>query len=241
MAYTLFISDLHLDEYHSQSAEIFFNFLDTRAALAEAVYILGDFFETWIGDDNSSIFITKVKSSLKKLTQSGTPIYLMGGNRDFLLGKRFAKDTGCKLIPDVTTINLYRQKVVLTHGDALCTYDIDHMKFRKLTNNRLVKRLFLLLPLTLRKKIGDQLRQHSKQHTQKLATSVMDVAPDAVINTLQEQEANVMIHGHTHRPIVVNIQIGDKHAQRIVLGSWEHQGCCLQWNESGKKELIFFS
>lgn len=240
MTHTLFISDLHLDHHHPLSAEIFFNFVQTYALTAQTIYILGDFFEVWVGDDEQSEFIAKVKTSLQTLTKRGIKVYLMGGNRDFLLGKRFAKQTGCTLLSDFTPINLYGSRVLLCHGDGLCTDDETHMLFRKYTQKKILKLLFLLLPLHLRKKIGNRLRQNSKQHTKTLATKIMDVTDLAVHHEIRHHKANFLVHGHTHRPTAVNFKVDNQECLRIVLGSWERQGNFLRWHENGKKELVFF-
>jgi UDP-2,3-diacylglucosamine hydrolase len=239
MAHTLFISDLHLDEQHPQSAQIFFNFIRTQAMQAQAIYILGDFFEVWVGDDDHSEFINRVKINLRQLEDHGIKVYLVRGNRDFLLGKRFAKETGCKLLPDFKTIDLYGQKVLLTHGDALCTQDERHMRFRKFSQNKILQKLCLLLPLDTRRKIGKKLRAQSKQHTQTLSKATMDVDQEQVLKMMQIYEADYLIHGHTHRPAVFNFR-DNRDLQRIVLGSWERQGCALKWSSNGKQELIFF-
>jgi UDP-2,3-diacylglucosamine hydrolase len=238
--HTLFISDLHLDEHHRDSMNYFANFLESHAKSAQAIYILGDFFELWIGDDDHTEFSEKIKRSLKKLTALGIQVYVMGGNRDFLLGKRFARASGCTLIKDFTPINLYGSKVLLTHGDALCTFDEQHMRFRKFSHNPLIKGVFAQLPLRIRKKIGHRLRKKSTLHTRTLPLNIMDVAQDSVQQQLQKHQANYMIHGHTHRPLAVDLPMADRVAKRIVLGSWERQGCYLKWWENGKQELIFF-
>ncbi len=238
--HTLFISDLHLDEHHPQSTDYFYNFLEAHAKSAQAIYILGDFFELWIGDDDHTEFSDRIKKSLKKLTARGIKVYLMGGNRDFLLGKRFAKACGCTLIKDFTPINLYGSKVLLTHGDALCTFDEQHMRFRKFSHNPVIKSVFARLPLRLRKRIGLRLRRKSTLHTKTLPLSIMDVAQDTVQQQLQKYQVDYIIHGHTHRPLAVDLPMANRVAKRIVLGSWERQGCYLKWWESGKQELIFF-
>lgn len=241
MTQTLFISDLHLDDHHPQSAEIFFNFVRTYALTAQTIYILGDFFEVWVGDDEQSEFIERIKTSLQTLTKQGIKVYLMGGNRDFLLGKRFAQQTGCTLLADFTPINLYGSNVLLCHGDGLCTNDERHMIFRKYSHNKILKFLFLLLPLILRKKIGNRLRQNSKQHTKTLSIKTMDVTNSAVHHEIRHHKANFIVHGHTHRPTAVDFKVDNLDCQRIVLGSWERQGCFLRWHDNGKKELVFFN
>jgi UDP-2,3-diacylglucosamine hydrolase len=241
MKHTLFISDLHLDESHKLSTEIFLNFLDSQATHAQAVYILGDFFEAWLGDDDRSAFIDLIRGSLKQLHAHGVKIYIQRGNRDFLLGRRFAKQTGAILLPEYKRIELYGKKVLLTHGDALCTQDERHMRFRKFSQNKILQLLLLSLPLNTRKKIARSLRYESKVQTKKLMSEIMDVVQSEVINVMQKYDADYLIHGHTHRPSAFHFTVGQRLRQRVVLGSWEHQGCVLKWSENGKQELIFFN
>lgn len=240
MTQTFFISDLHLDEHNIFSADRFFYFADTYASSAEAIYILGDLFEAWIGDDDKSVLAERVKATLRHLNHQGTRIYLMGGNRDFLLGKRFAKESHSQLLTDFTTINLYGQKILLSHGDALCTNDEAHMRFRKMTTNPWVRLALRILPIQARRKIAAALRSKSKQQTRMLAADIMDVTEEAVLASLQTHQSSILIHGHTHRPASVIYPLGQKSAQRIVLGSWDRQGCFLRWTDSHKRELVFF-
>lgn len=238
--HTLFIADLHLDEKHSQSTEFFCHFIEKKAVHAEALYILGDFFEYWIGDDEDSPFIRKIKHSLKFLTAQQIPVYFLRGNRDFLIGRRFARETGCQILPDFCVIKLYGTDILLLHGDALCTLDIKHMKFRKLTQNQILRTLFLTLPLTLRQKIGQKLRQKSRRHHTDMNHNYLNIVADTVTQLLQEKKVERMIHGHIHQADLFQFLIDDKPAERIVLGSWEHHGCTLKWYANGKREMIFF-
>jgi UDP-2,3-diacylglucosamine hydrolase len=241
MQHTLFISDLHLDENHRLSAALFHRFMDQYAGQADALYILGDFFEMWTGDDDDSAFHLEIMAKLRGLSERNIPVYFIRGNRDFLIGKRFAKLTGCQLLPEICTITVYGQVVTLTHGDGLCLLDTRHLKFRKLTQNAFLQQLFLMLPLKLRKKIGVKLRKGSQSHTSHLNHSMMDVSSEAVIELLHSQGSRYLVHGHTHQPKVVTFSIDGEAAERIVLGAWEQQGCALKWQVDGTHELVYFS
>lgn len=238
--HTLFISDLHLEPGRPDSAEWFLHFLKNQAPQADALYILGDFFEVWIGDDHDSPFNKSIEAGLKTLTDTGFPIYFMRGNRDFLIGEAFAKATGCRLLPDPCKIDLYGKPILITHGDILCTQDVKHLKFRKFAQNPANNRYFLLLPLFLRKFIARQLRKASKNHTRQTAYHIMDVTPEAVDELMQAQGVNLLIHGHTHRPNMHFFRLKDQSASRIVLGSWHEQGNALIYYADGKCEFFSF-
>lgn len=229
MSCTLFISDLHLQADEPQIAEIFLRFLETEARQARELYILGDLFEAWIGDDDLSPFNRKIIQALRQATESGLPIYFMRGNRDFLIGKRFAKQTGVKLLNDPTVIDLYGVPTLLMHGDSLCTLDEKHQKWRQATLNPTYQKLaLLLLPLAVRRKIGRWLRKKSGMHQKNLAESITDVNPETVIQVMQTYQATQLIHGHTHRPAIHSLPAG----QRIVLGAWHAAGNALYCNSN---------
>lgn len=237
MNYTLFISDLHLETGQPQITQCFFNLLKTRARQADAVYILGDLFEVWIGDDDASAFNQAVMAAIHALTATGIPVYFLCGNRDFLIGEGFCEKTGCKLLRDPCKILLYGIPIVLTHGDMLCTYDTQHQKFRHYALNSRYQRYFLYLPLTLRRMIARLIRSFSKRHTGRTDYNVMDVAPDAVVDLLREQQAAQMIHGHTHRAHIHMLEVDGKTAQRIVLGDWHQRGSVLMYYADGEYQL----
>lgn len=227
---TLFISDLHLDPNQPQITNTFFYFLDHIARDADALYILGDFFESYIGDDDNDPFIQIIARGLHQLTQLGVPIFVMHGNRDFLMGSQFEKYSGASLIPDPSVISLYGKKFLLAHGDSLCTDDKSHQRFRKITRNTLIQKIFLSLPISFRKKLAGQLRADSMQHNQKKSADIMDVTENAVIQALKTNNALRIIHGHTHRPMISE--------QRIVLDAWHDHGNYLQIDQAGNAELI---
>lgn len=227
---TLFISDLHLDPTEPQITNTFFYFLDHIARDADALYILGDFFESYIGDDDNDPFILTITRGLHRLAQLGTPIFVMHGNRDFLMGLGFEKQSSTTLIPDPSMISLYGKKFLLLHGDSLCTNDKSHQRFRKITRYRFIQKIFLSLPLSFRKKFAGQLRSGSMQQNQKKSAQIMDVTETAVTQALHKNKVQQLIHGHTHRPM-----ISDK---RIVLDAWHNHGNYLQIDRDGNVELI---
>jgi UDP-2,3-diacylglucosamine hydrolase len=235
---TIFISDLHLDESRNDITELFLRFLKTTAKQAEALYILGDFFEVWIGDDNLSSFNQLIMSALYNATQQGLPIYIMHGNRDFLLGKKFFKNTGCYLLPDEYLLNLYGAPTLLLHGDTLCTADLAYLKFRKKSRNWFLQKLFLMKALEERILIAKKYREKSKTHTSTAPDYIMDVTQNEVMRIMQKHHVQYLIHGHTHREAVHQFELNHKSATRTVLGAWHEHGSALVCNPNGNRELI---
>lgn len=227
---TLFISDLHLDPDQPQISNTFFYFLDHIARDADALYILGDFFESYIGDDDQNDFLQSIVRALFRLTHSGVPVFFMHGNRDFLIGQSFKNKTGVILIPDPSVITIYNQKLLLMHGDSLCTDDKSHQRFRKITRNKLVQKIFLSLPISFRQKFAKRLRNESKQYNQTKPAEIMDVNENAVMDALKKNNASRLIHGHTHRPMISE--------NRVVLDAWHEHGNYVRMNEDGSMELI---
>lgn len=234
---TLFLSDLHLSSDHPETTATFINFLHNQAKTANAVYILGDLFESWIGDDESSEFNRQIIQALKTLTATNIPVYLMHGNRDFLIGKKFLQITGCQLIKDPTLINLYGTPTLLMHGDTLCSDDIAYQNYRNKVQNPLFKKLFLALPLFIRKKIAKSLRQKSKQETQLKTLDIMDVNPTAIKNIIKRHGVKLLIHGHTHRPCIQYLSLENGLVCRIVLSDWHQHGNVLICSPSGERHL----
>lgn len=237
---TFFISDLHLDESHPEITQKFLQFMQHLDASVDAVYILGDLFEAWIGDDDNSAFHDDIIKTLHAVTQKNIPIYYLHGNRDFLIGKRFLQATGCVLLQDETRISLYGSPVLLMHGDTLCTKDVAYLKARNKMRHPLLQTLFLLLPLGLRRKIAQSLRAKSRQYTTAMAAEVMDVTADAVESVMQKNAVHALIHGHTHKPDIHHLVVGGMPALRIVLGAWHEKGNKLVWDEMGNKALVDF-
>lgn len=229
---TWFISDLHLDPSQPQIVKTFLRFLDTCQQDVDDVYILGDFFEAWIGDDDNADFNISIINALNRATQKGLSIYFMHGNRDFLIGKKFFKQTGCKFINEESVIELYGEKVLLMHGDTLCTLDKNYLKARKKLRHPIIQKIFLNLPLSLRRLIAKKMREKSKNYTQHADEYLLDVTQSEVTNKLNQYNLKLIIHGHTHKPGI--------HADRIVLGAWHNHGNGLIWKENGEKSLINF-
>jgi len=230
---TLFISDLHLDPSRPGITKLFLEFLRTDARRAENLYILGDFFEAWIGDDDPDPHHGLVMSALKELTGHGLPVYFMHGNRDFLVGDAFAGKTGVNILPDPTVLDLYGRPTLLMHGDTLCTDDLDYQKVRTMFRDPAWQRSFLAKSLDERRAFAARARTESKVQTATKAEYIMDVNPGAVEKALREHGVTRLLHGHTHRPAVHRFQAGGREAQRIVLGDWYEHASCLRWERSG--------
>jgi len=230
---TLFISDLHLDPERPAVTELFLELLDTRARAADAIYILGDLFEAWVGDDDTGPMNLAVCEGLKKCAVAGTPVFIMHGNRDFLLGARFATASGCTLLGDPTLIDLYGTPTLLMHGDLLCTDDTEYMAFRTMVRDSEWQRQLLSRPLQERQQMAREMRDRSREQTGGKPESIMDVNKEAVIKTMTAHKVRRLIHGHTHRPAIHDLHISGEPAQRIVLGDWYEQGSLLECTASG--------
>ena len=212
-----FIADLHLNETQPEITAHFLQFMQQKAPLAEAVYILGDLFDFWIGDDEDSALIRQVKQAISSLTQTGVPCYFICGNRDFLIGKRFATACGMQLLPDYATLDLYGKKTLICHGDTLCIDDVKYQQFRQKVHQKWRQRLFLCLPLALRLQIARKIRQKSQQDKQGKSAQIMDVNPQFTAQIIEKFDATQLIHGHTHRQAVHF----EPTFTRIVLGDWK--------------------
>lgn len=231
MTTTLLISDLHLHPGAPEVTEGFLGWLERRAHGVDALYILGDLFEAWIGDDlldhadqdpsGNAELALRVASALHRLANAGTAIYLMHGNRDFLLGHRFAAAAGAKLVTDPAVLRFADEPVLLLHGDSLCTRDEAYMTFRDQARNPAWQEQILAMPLGDRIKLAAALRQQSGEATSNKAEDIMDVTHDEVVRTMRDHGVTTLIHGHTHRPAVHELEIDDRPARRIVLGDWQ--------------------
>jgi UDP-2,3-diacylglucosamine hydrolase len=228
----LFISDLHLDA-SSPAVELFLGFLRTEAAHADALYILGDLFESWIGDDDDEPVRLRVRAALRALTDGGVPCFLMHGNRDFLLGESFLRATGCTLLPDPFVLRIGPRPFVLAHGDALCTEDRRYQRFRRVVRTPALQRCWLMLPLRVRRLLAGAARRRSSAYTRRMAASIMDVTPAAVATMLRGSGAEVLIHGHTHRPGIHRLDVDGQVRERIVLGDWHESGSTLEIDGAG--------
>jgi UDP-2,3-diacylglucosamine hydrolase len=234
----IFISDLHLEESQPSTTEIFFQFLKQITSSTNTLYILGDFFEAWIGDDDLTPFHLSIIHALKSATENGLPIYIMHGNRDFLLGKKFLRATGCQLLADEVVINLYGVPTLLMHGDTLCTQDVKYLQFRKKTRNWFFKKLISFKSLEKRREMAREYREKSKSHIATLADNIMDVTQTEVERVMQKHHVQHLIHGHTHRQAVHTFELNNKPATRTVLGAWHGSGSALICDENNKQEFI---
>ena len=230
---TLFISDLHLETERPDIGEQFFKFLKEEASEADALYILGDLFEAWVGDDDPNTHYAMVKMALRKVVDRSVPIYFMHGNRDFMVGNQFANETGVKILGDPHLVTLYGQRTLLSHGDALCTDDAQFQKIRAMTRDPKWQATMLAKPLKERLKIAKQARQQSLEQTINLTMNIMDVNQDEVSRMIIKHGADILLHGHTHRPAVHEVDLGGRKAKRIVLGDWYTQGSVVRWNMRG--------
>ncbi|MFE8071561.1 UDP-2,3-diacylglucosamine diphosphatase [Marinobacteraceae bacterium S3BR75-40.1] len=235
---TLFISDLHLEEERPDITRAFFHFLDQHTPRADALYILGDFFEAWIGDDEHTPLQQEVAAALQAVSERGTALYLMHGNRDFLIGNDFCQRVGGQLLEDPSVIDLYGHNVLLMHGDSLCTRDVDYMKFRASMRNKEWQEKFLQRPLAERQMVARQLRQMSMAKNQGKQESIMDVTPEDVVNEMARFGVDTLIHGHTHRPAVHELEVENRPARRYVLGDWDRSLWYIRAESDGVIELI---
>jgi UDP-2,3-diacylglucosamine hydrolase len=241
MPYTLFISDLHLCAKQPRCTKVFLHFMQNEAPKAEALYILGDLFEYWAGDDElDDPFTQKIIRALRKLAADGTRLYIMHGNRDLLMGKALAQASGATLLPDPMLIDLYGTATLLSHGDALCSDDAAYQGYRSQVRGVEWQQAFLALPLAIRKKQIEQLRARSEKEKKTKSSSIMDVNPEAVAALLREHNFPRMIHGHTHRPIHVLHHLDGYTSERWVLGDWHESGNALRCDAAGcRMETIY--
>ena len=231
----LFISDLHLEAARPEIGEQFLRFLVGEASDADALYILGDLFESWVGDDDPNPHYSTVKAALGKLTDRGVPVFFMHGNRDFMIGEQFSKETGVTILNDPQAVDLYGKKVLLSHGDALCIDDVQYQQVRLMTRNPDWQAMMRAKPLDERLALAAAARQESKEYLESVGDDIMDVNQDAVIGTFRKRGIDILLHGHTHRPAVHDIDLGDRHVRRIVLGDWYEQGSVVRWDENGPR------
>jgi len=230
---TLFVSDVHLDAASPEIARQFHAFLGAEARSAEALYILGDLFEAWLGDDDPDTAARATVRALRALTGSGVPVFVMHGNRDFLIGERFCQETGATLLPDGTVVELYGERAVLMHGDALCTDDASYQRLRRIVRNPVTRGLFRIMTLNQRRALAARMRAGSRAHVGMTAPEIMDVNAAAVEQAFRMAGVRTLIHGHTHRPAVHPLEIDGAPARRIVLGDWYTQGSVLEASAGG--------
>lgn len=236
---TFFIADIHLCAQEPAITAGFLRFLREDAPQADALYILGDLFEAWIGDDDPQPLHAEISAALNQLHQQGVPCFFIHGNRDFLLGRRFARDSLMTLLPEKKVLELYGRRVLILHGDTLCTDDVTYQNFRKKVHNPLIQKLFLMLPLKWRLAIAARMRANSKASNQGKSLEIMDVNPQAVVSEMQMAGVEWMIHGHTHRPAIHDVPLENKTGHRVVLGAWHEEGSMVKVT-ADNVELISF-
>ena len=225
----LFISDLHLAPERPAVTRAFLSFLRGHAAQAKALYILGDLFEAWVGDDDPTDLAAQVQTSLGALSQSGVKLYIQHGNRDFLIGRRFIQRCGAELLDDEHLVHYQGQTALVMHGDSLCTDDVDYQRFRRKARNPIYKWCLAHLPLKRRQKLASDWRAKSMSANSNKATAIMDVNSTAVDTAMAKHQVEVLIHGHTHRPDQHQVSSG----QRIVLGDWHDLGWVITMSKGG--------
>lgn len=231
---SLFVSDLHLSPDRPETLALFLSFLAGRAREADRLYLLGDIFDAWIGDDDDSSPNAEVRTALAAVTASGVRCHLMHGNRDFLIGRSFCRETGCRLLRDPTLARFGGEPTLLMHGDLLCTDDVAYQRFRRRVRNPLVQRLFLWRSLAARRKIAADYRRKSGAATAEKALQIMDVNQETVARYLRRYGASRLVHGHTHRPGDHRLRIDGREAVRSVLAEWHpNQGETLVHGPSG--------
>ena len=234
VAPSLFISDLHLAAERPQSTETLLRFLSSTAKQAEQLFILGDLFEYWVGDEAlDEPMPAQVAAALRELGSGGTAVSYMHGNRDFLIGERFAQTAGARLLPDPFTVTLYGVPTLLMHGDSMCTDDTEYLAFRKMVRNPAWQEEFLAKPIAERIQLAQAARAQSEQSKQVKSMEIMDVATDAVESVLREHEYPRLIHGHTHRPATHQHVVDGHQCERIVLADWYANGSYLECDDKG--------
>ncbi|HEY2463709.1 MAG TPA: UDP-2,3-diacylglucosamine diphosphatase [Steroidobacteraceae bacterium] len=230
---TLFISDLHIDAAQPAIIGQFLEFLRTEAKGASALYILGDLFESWIGDDAPDAAQSAAIAGLRTLTSSGVPCFVMHGNRDFLLSQQFCAMSGAQLLHDPLIITLYGEAVLVMHGDALCTDDHAYQRLRATVRDVDWQRQFLALSIESRRALAGAARAGSQAHTAAMEHAITDVNADSVAMALREAGTSTLLHGHTHRPAIHALEVDWRPRTRIVLGDWYDQGSVLRWDQRG--------
>ena len=239
MKQSYFIADLHLTENRPDITAAFFDFLDNKIINddVDALYILGDFFEVWVGDDYQTDLSKSVAARLGLVSESGTEVFFIHGNRDFIMREGYAKSASMTLLPEQVVIDLYGTPTVILHGDEMCTQDVEYQKFRKKSRGWWWPKLMLAMPLWYRKKIARNAREKSKQSQAGKALEILDVTEDAVLAMFKKHQVANMIHGHTHRPNVHHYRVNNKTLTRTVLGDWYEQGSYLRVTPANQ-ELI---
>ena len=230
---TVFISDLHLSQHSAQVLGHLGEVLRTQVKGADALYVLGDLFEIWLGDDAMTADHRAVLDGFRRISDSGTPVYFMRGNRDFLIGPAFVEASGMTILDDPCVVELYGTRTLLMHGDLLCTDDTDYLKFRLQVRDPAWQKYFLSLSIPERIQLGKDARAASQEAGGKKSNEIMDANLATVAHYMSEHGVQRLIHGHTHRPKVHQLTLGNVPAERIVLGDWHDFSSVLVMNEQG--------
>ncbi|KAF0805502.1 UDP-2,3-diacylglucosamine hydrolase [Alcanivorax xiamenensis] len=233
MSYTLFISDLHLDPARPEHLAALEQLLEEHAGKTDALYVLGDLFEAWIGDDDDAPFNRRAIDAFRRFSDTGSALYFMHGNRDFLLGEQFAAQCGGQLLDEGTVVELYGTRALLMHGDSLCTLDTAYQQFRALARNPQWQQAMLAKPLEERRAIAQGMRMQSQGNNANKAENIMDVTPEEVVRVMEEAGVQNLIHGHTHRPAVHEVPLPNGTGTRWVLGDWGDLGWWIIADETG--------
>jgi UDP-2,3-diacylglucosamine hydrolase len=233
----LFISDLHIDASRPAITDQFLDFLAAEAVRADALYILGDLFESWVGDDAADPSQAAAIQGIHALTSRGVPCFVMHGNRDFLLAEQFCRSSGARLLPDPLIVTLYGEPVLVMHGDALCTDDRAYQRLRATVREPAWQRQFLALSIASRRALAGAARVGSRAHTAAVEYAITDVNADSVAAALRGAGTATLLHGHTHRPAIHALRVDGRPCTRIVLGDWYDQGSLLRWDPNGP-ELV---
>ena len=236
---TLFIADLHLQTEEPAITAGFLRFLRGEAKSADALYSPGDLFEAWIGDDDPNPLHREMADAIHALVDSGVPCYFIHGNRDFLIGKRYARESGMTLLPEEQVLDLYGRRILIMHGDTLCTDDTGYLAFRAKVHTPWIQKMFLALPLFIRNRIAARMRAGSKAANSSKSMTIMDVNPQAVVSVMEKHGVQWLIHGHTHRPDVHSLIANGEPAHRVVLGAWHTEGSMVKVTPEGVEPIAF--
>ena len=231
--HTLFVSDLHLDASRPAQVQEFVHFLKNEAHHAQALYILGDLFEFWIGDDDPAEGLDEIIEALRQLTAQGVAVKFLHGNRDFLLGADFARRTGIEILPARLVIDLHGTPTLIEHGDLLCTDDVAYQRYRRRIRHPATLALLGRLPRSWRLRMGRRLRRVSAEAVAEKPPDIMDVNQGTVRQVMRSEGVYAMVHGHTHRPAVHRFKVDEIDAVRVVLGDWYEQGSWLVADADG--------
>lgn len=232
---TLFVSDLHLSDERPAQLELFRQFMTGPARQADALYILGDLIEVWAGDDDRTPPHPLLIEILHDFTSDGGRLYVMRGNRDFLMGERFCNETGARMLDDPSIIELYGRNVLIMHGDLLCTQDVGYQRYRRLVHSALFRKLFLAIPALLRVRIAHGFRRFTQRLSRGKPSMITDVDQQTVESVMQQHGVQLLIHGHTHRPGMHDFRINDRDCRRIVIGDWYEQDSVLISDDQGER------